>query len=103
MICYEHLTDYIAFVQGTIEDVGIGWYNDFTDPQDIARLLAQAPQMQEQYEQVTEARLGTLELLPMRAISLHSQTRSTVQGVRSTTGVSPMAHSLARGSRKVCV
>ncbi|KAI0743631.1 TAP-like protein-domain-containing protein [Daedaleopsis nitida] len=66
VICYEHLTDYITFIQGTIEELGIGWFNDFTDPQDIARLLAQAPQMQEQYEQVTAACLqsaqgGTLQ------------------------------------------
>ncbi|RPD59757.1 alpha/beta-hydrolase [Lentinus tigrinus ALCF2SS1-6] len=45
-------SDYTAFFNGTIEQTGIQWGGNFTDPMDIAALDAQAPVMEEKYKQL---------------------------------------------------
>ena len=52
VMCFQDSSEYLALVNNTIQENGIEWSGNFTDPQDIARLLAQAPQMQDIYEEI---------------------------------------------------
>ena len=48
------MEDYNALFNGTIEFTGIAETGNFTNPADVAELLAQAPSMQKKYEQLAQ-------------------------------------------------
>ncbi|KAI0775787.1 alpha/beta-hydrolase [Trametes elegans] len=52
ILCFDTVGSYNDFWDGTIELTGIEMTGDFSDPDDIAALLAQAPLLQRKYEEL---------------------------------------------------
>ncbi|KAI0709137.1 hypothetical protein C8Q76DRAFT_799168 [Earliella scabrosa] len=57
--CFESMAEYTAFFNGTIEDMGIEYIGNFTDPTDVQNLLSQAPSFEEKYEQLAQRCLNS--------------------------------------------
>ena len=53
------MAEYTAFFNGTIEDMGIEYIGNFTDPTDVQKLLSQAPSFEEKYEQLAQRCLNS--------------------------------------------
>ena len=51
IFCFDSLAEYNTFFEGTMELTGIEETGNFTDPADIDALFAQAPIIQNKYEE----------------------------------------------------
>ena len=52
IFCFDTAEEQSAFFAGTLEDSGIEYTGNFTDPADVRALLVQAPHMQAKYEEL---------------------------------------------------
>ena len=52
VFCFDSAAEQDAFFAGTLEDTGIEYAGNFTDPADVAALLARAPSTQQLYEEL---------------------------------------------------
>ncbi|KAJ8494817.1 hypothetical protein ONZ51_g2085 [Trametes cubensis] len=84
--CFDDMDEYNSFWNGTIELTGIDMTGNFTDPEEIYALLAQAPVMQAKYEELGQRCLAHSSGKYLRYVGTAATARDVVALVDALDG-----------------